>query len=181
MSKNNYVDNKKFYEAFVARKIKVDAALLAGEDVPRIDDYIGKCIYDICTHLSYKPNFINYSYRSEMISDALENCVVAVDKFDSEKYDNPFAYFTQIAFWAFLRRIEAEQKQQYLKFKLLEELPVDEMIETVDANTGDSHYKPAIDFMRDHSYFNTKDYEDKRNAKKKTKTPIESILESDEE
>lgn len=181
MAKNNYVDNKKFYESLVERKAIREACEAKGEEVPRISDYLGKTILDICTRFSYSPNFINYSFREEMIGDALENCLRVIDNFNTELYSNPFAYFTQITFFAFLRRIDQEKKQQYIKFKLLEELPIDEMIETIDHDSGDSHFKPAIEFMRENSYFNTKEYEDKHAAKKKVKTPIESILEANEE
>ena len=180
MAKNNYVDNKKFYESLIERKALYDACILNNEEPPPISNYLGKTLLDICTHFSYRPNFINYSFRDEMIGDALENCLRVIDNFDTVKYNNPFSYFTQIAFFAFLRRIATEQKQQYIKFKLLEELPIDEMIESVDADSGESQFKPAIEFMRDHSFFNTKEYEDKRDAKKKIKTPIESILEAEE-
>ena len=181
MSKNNYVDNKQFYAALVERKALQKAAEEAGVEGPEITNYLGKTLLDICTHFSYRPNFINYSFREEMIGDALENCLSVIDNFDTVKYNNPFSYFTQIAFFAFLRRIEMEKKQQYIKFKLLEELPMDELIEMVDADTGDAHFKPAVEFMREHSYFKTKEYEDKRDAKKKVKTPIENILESSED
>jgi len=181
MAKNNYVDNKQFYAALVERKLLVDTAIAAGEEPPNITNYLGKTILDICTHFSYRPNFINYSFRDEMIGDALENCLNVIDNFDTVKYSNPFAYFTQITFFAFLRRIETEKKQQYIKFKLLEELPLDEMIEMVSADTGEAHFKPAVEFMREHSYFNTKEYEDKRDAKKKVKTPIESIMDAGDE
>lgn len=181
MSKNNYVDNVKFQAALVERKAAVDTALAKGEEKPRITEYLGKTISDICTHFSYKPNYINYSFREEMISDAIENCLRVIDNFDTEKYSNPFAYFTQVTFYAFLRRIEEEKEQQYFKFKLLEELPVDEMIETTDSDSGDSRFTPAVDFMRDNIYFDTHEYEQKRKAKKKPKTPIESILEINDE
>ena len=180
MSKNNYVDNKQFLAAMIERRALVAKAEAEGKEKPQISNYLGKTINDICTHFSYQYKFINYSFRDEMIGDAVENCLRVIDNFDPAKSDNPFAYFTQISFFAFLRRIELEKKQQYIKFKLLEELPADELIEMVDSESGDSHFKPAVDFMRENSYFNTKEYEDKLAAKKKPKTPIESILESDE-
>jgi hypothetical protein len=180
MAKNNYVDNKEFLAAMIERKGLVDAALAAGKEPPQITNYLGKTMMDICTHFSYRPNFINYSFRDEMIGDALENCLKVIDNFDSEKYSNPFAYFTQIAFFAFLRRIAQEEKQQYIKFKLLEELPMDEMIEMVCNDTGEASFKTAVDFMRDHSFFNTREYEDKIAARKKPKTPLESILDDEE-
>ena len=174
----HYVDNAKFYEALVERKALITEALANDKESPLISDYLGKCIFDICTHIAYMPNFINYSYRSEMISDAIENCIEAIDKFKPDEYDKPFAYFTQISYWAFLRRIEKEKKQQYIKFKMLEEIPIDEMIEIQNHDTGDTIYRPAIDFVRDNSYFSTKDYEDKKMSKKKVKNPIETALDA---
>ena len=112
-----------------------------------------------------------------MIGDAIENCLAVIDNFDPAKSSNPFAYFTQITFFAFLRRIQIEKKQQYIKFKLLEELPLDELIEMTDSETGTTSFKPAVEFMREHSYFNTKEFEDKIEAKKKPKTTLEIILE----
>jgi hypothetical protein len=177
MSKNNYVDNKEFLAAIIERRELVATALAAGKDKPQISNYLGKCIQDICTHFSYRPNFINYSFREEMIGDAIENCLAVIDNFDPAKSSNPFAYFTQITFFAFLRRIQIEKKQQYIKFKLLEELPLDELIEMTDSETGTTSFKPAVEFMREHSYFNTKEFEDKIEAKKKPKTTLEIILE----
>lgn len=111
-TKRHYVNNKDFYEAIVAYKTK-----LKDNPEARIPDYIGQCIFAICTKLSTKPNFIGYSFRDEMISDGVENCIASVNGFDPEKSSNPFAYFTQIAWNAFIRRISKEKKQQYIKHK----------------------------------------------------------------
>ena len=110
----NYVDKKEFLAALMERyeKIKTDP------DLP-ISRYLGTCILEICTRASFMPSYINYSYRDEMIGDAIEVSISAIDKFKIEKSENPFGYFTQIAVWAFWRRIEAEKKQQYFKGKLL--------------------------------------------------------------
>lgn len=92
------------------------------EEPPRIPNYIGECIYLICNKLAYKPNFMNYTYKDEMISDGVENCVASVNNFNPEKSTNPFAYFTQIAWNAFLRRIAKEKKQTYIKHKNFENI-----------------------------------------------------------
>lgn len=89
------------------------------EEEPKIPDYIGACILQICNKLSFKSNFINYTYRDEMIGDAMENCIVSIKSFDPDKSNNPFAYFTRIAYNAYVRRIQKEQKQQYIKHKNL--------------------------------------------------------------
>jgi hypothetical protein len=111
-TKRHYVNNKDFYEAIVLYKQK-----LAENPNTRVPEYIGQCILAICNKLSTKPNFIGYSFRDEMIADGIENCIASVDGFKPEKSSNPFAYFTQIAWNAFIRRITKEKKQQYIKHK----------------------------------------------------------------
>ncbi len=116
----HYVDNEEFLEAMVAWKVTVADAEAAGDQKPGVTEYIGKCFLDIATHLSYRPNFIGYSYREEMISDGIENCLMYCSNFDPAKSSNPFSYFTQIIYYAFLRRIQKEKKQQYIKFRCFE-------------------------------------------------------------
>ena len=115
--KPHYVDNKEFLRAMVEWK---DNCKEEGEQLP-VTNYIGECFLKIATHLSYRPNFINYTYRDEMISDGIENCLQYVNNFNPEKSNNPFAYFTQIIYYAFLRRIEKEKKQLYIKYKTMDE------------------------------------------------------------
>lgn len=110
--KRHYVNNKDFYEAIVVYKTK-----LRENPKTTVPNYVGECILAICNKLSTKPNFIGYSFRDEMIADAIENCIASVDGFDPDKSNNPFAYFTQIAWNAFIRRIAKEKKQQYIKHK----------------------------------------------------------------
>lgn len=112
-----YVDNKKFYQAIVDHKHKSQAAVLIGKQVPRLSDYIGECIWKIANHLSYKPEFINYSFREEMVDDGIENCLMYFNDFDPDNYQNPFAYFTQITYFAFVRRISKEEKLRYTTYK----------------------------------------------------------------
>lgn len=119
-SGKHYIDNKKFYTAIIHHKQQVEIARQAGKEEPRIPAYIGECLYKIATRLSLKPNFISYTFRDEMISDGLENCINYLNNFDPEKSDNPFAYFTQIIWFAFLRRIDKEKKHLYIKQKTLE-------------------------------------------------------------
>ena len=116
----HYVDNKSFYTAMLHYKNECDKAKAEYKEAPPIPPYIGECLYKIATKLSLKPNFINYTYRDEMISDGLENCINYLHNFNPEKSDNPFAYFTQIIYYAFLRRIEKEKKHLYIKQKTLE-------------------------------------------------------------
>jgi len=118
--KKNYVNNAEFYEAMVKYKNDVCEAEECGDPPPVIPNYIGECVYQIANRLSYKPNFVNYSYRDDMIADGLENAIMAINNFDPEKSKNPFAYFTQIIYYAFLRRIQKEKKQLYVKHKVIE-------------------------------------------------------------
>ena len=92
----------------------------AGNQPPPVTNYIGECFLKIATHLSYRPNFINYTYKDEMISDGIENCLQYASNFNPEKSKNPFAYFTQIIYYAFLRRIQKEKKQTHVKNKVIE-------------------------------------------------------------
>lgn len=126
----NYVNNKEFLDALIKYKKSVNDAIKNDKKKPKIPNYIGECFLKIATHLSYKPNFVNYMFREDMISDGIENCVQYIDNFDPEKSKNPFAYFTQIIWFAFLRRISKEKKQLDIKNKLLEKSGYDEVMHT---------------------------------------------------
>jgi len=116
----HYVNNKEFLIAIVEYKAMVRRAAENGEPKPRITNYLGECFLKIATHLSYKPNFVNYMFKDDMICDGIENCVQYINNFDPEKSSNPFAYFTQIIHYAFLRRIQKEKKQLEIKSKIIE-------------------------------------------------------------
>jgi hypothetical protein len=117
----HYVDNKKFYEEILKYRENVQKARAEGKQDPRLPEYIGECIYKIAKKLSTMPRFINYSYRDEMISDGIENCIMYFKDFDPNKTQNPFAYFTQIIYYAFLRRISKEEKNRYIIYKNFQE------------------------------------------------------------
>ena len=127
----HYVNNNQLLEAVMVYRGKVAAAAEEGQPKPRITNYLGECFLKIATHLSYKPNFVNYMFRDDMISDGIENCVQYIHNFDPEKSRNPFAYFTQIIHYAFLRRIQKEKKQLEIKTKIIEKSGFDEVM-TVD-------------------------------------------------
>ncbi len=131
-----YVNNKEFLAAIVEYRNKVHNAKELSQDRPRVTNYLGECFLKIATHLSYKPNFVNYMFREDMICDGIENCLQYIDNFDPEKSKNPFAYFTQIIYYAFLRRIQKEKKQLEIKGKILERSGYDEVMHT-DSYTGD--------------------------------------------
>ena len=111
----HYVDNKVFLQAMIEWKEKCKLAEEADDEKPPVTNYIGECFLKIATHLSYRPNFINYTYKDDMISDGIENCLQYASNFNPEKSNNPFAYFTQIIYYAFIRRIQKEKKQTHVK------------------------------------------------------------------
>ena len=135
----HYVNNKEFLEALVVFKAKCPAAKEAGEPRPQISNYIGECFLKIATHLSYKPNFVNYMFREDMICDGIENCVQYIENFNPEKSKNPFAYFTQIIYYAFLRRIQKEKRQLEIKNKILDKSGYEVAFHT-DDKSGSSDY-----------------------------------------
>ena len=119
--KQHYVDNEKFLVVMSEYREKYLQAKDNDTELPIIPDYAGECFLKIAERLSHRPNYINYAFREEMVSDGIENCVMYAGNFNPEKSKNPFAYFTQIIYFAFLRRIEKEKKQLYIKYKTMEE------------------------------------------------------------
>ena len=135
----HYVNNKELLQALIVYREKVAHAKENDLPKPRITNYLGECFLKIATHLSYKPNFVNYMFRDDMISDGIENCVQYIHNFDPEKSKNPFAYFTQIIHYAFLRRIQKEKKQLDIKTKIIERTGFDEVMKVEDNSlSGDS-------------------------------------------
>lgn len=174
----HYVDNKQLYFTIIDYKSRVEEAKKQNKPKPVIPDYVGLCILQIANRLSTKPNFINYSYREEMISDGIENCISYFDNFDPTKSDNPFAYFTQIIYYAFLRRIQKEKKHVYTRHKLAENnVLFDELVELSDHD----------DFVIDASHFEAdnisefmKSFEDSIEKKKqKRKKGIDLFIEEE--
>ena len=162
--KVHYVDNKQFLAAIVERKEQIREAESVGEPKPQISNYLGECILKIANHLSYRPNFINYTYKEEMISDGIENSLQYIDNFDPEKSNNPFAYFTQIIYYAFIRRIAKEKKQQKIKDKILKRSNITDMI-SVMAHDDEADYQTQyIDFLDKYSFDDSDD--DKEKEKK---------------
>ena len=125
--KEHYVNNKEFLAAMVEYTKNVNRAKRNKQPKPPVTDYIGSCFLKIANHLSYRPNFINYTFRDDMISDGIENCLQYLDNFNPKKSNNPFAYFTQIIYYAFIRRIQKEKKQVTIKNRLITESNYDDM------------------------------------------------------
>jgi DNA-directed RNA polymerase specialized sigma subunit len=142
---SHYVDNKKFLAALIEYKAGIDAAKEKNEELPQVPRYIGECFIKIATHLSYKSNFINYTFKDDMISDGIENCLTAAAKFDPAKSSNPFAYYTQIIYFAFIRRIQKEKKHQATKYKIIENLDLDSIIQNSDDSESS---RQLVDYLK---------------------------------
>lgn len=133
---SHYVNNEQFLKALVDYRKQVKAAKRSGEEKPQVSNYIGECFIKIADHLSRAPNFNSYTFRDEMISDGIENCIQYVDNFNPSKSKNPFAYFTQIIYYAFLRRIMKEKKQLYVKYKSAEQSGILDENELLEDENG---------------------------------------------
>ena len=120
VNKIHYVDNAKFLEAMIEYKKEYIKAKEENADLPMISEYLGSVFLKIAQRLSFRPNFINYAFKNDMISDGIENCLHYIHNFNPERSNNPFAYFTQIIFYAFIRRIQKEKKQLYIKYKSMQ-------------------------------------------------------------
>jgi hypothetical protein len=151
----HYVDNARFLAEIKTYRAACAKAKRAKQPIPDLPEYIGKCFLDIATHLSYKPNFVAYTYREDMISDGIENCLVYFHNFDPDKSSNPFGYFTQIIYYAFIRRIQKERKHTYIKYKALEQAVIAggahtsvEGGERIPADTTMLEFDNVKDFIR---------------------------------
>ena len=170
----HYVDNKEFLKAMVEFKGECKTAEENDQVQPAISNYIGECFLKIATHLSYRPNFINYTYRDEMISDGIENCLQYVANFNPEKSNNPFAYFTQIIYYAFLRRIAKEKKQTHVKNKMIESSQYESWVQMDwdDASYSVTGFDPTVMLPEEDVYKPKKKLTDKSKG-------LESFMESD--
>lgn len=179
MAKNHYVNNADFLKALIQYKKECRKAKRDGTIKPKIPNYVGKCLMLIAENLSHKPNFISYSFRDEMIADGVENCIMYFDNFDPKKSKNPFAYFTQIIYFAFLRRIHKEKKQLYVKYKSTEQIGVldeyeqFELEETGGATKQFEMYDNISEFIQNYE-------QSKLLKKKKTKKSLELLIDEDE-
>jgi hypothetical protein len=149
----HYVNNKEFLAALIKYREDKEIAVLQNKPKPPIPRYIGECFLKIANHLSFKPNFVNYMFKEDMISDGIENCVQYIHNFNPEKSQNPFAYFTQIIHYAFLRRIQREKRQLEIKNKILERSGFSEVFG--DDNTVDGSNYSDYNSIKDniHSKF----------------------------
>ena len=170
----HYINNPDFLRALIEYKEAKDLSTKNKTEPPPIPNYIGECFMKIAEGLSHKPNFINYTYRDEMMSDGIENCLMYFDNFVPTKSKNPFAYFTQIIYYAFLRRIQKEKKQTYVKYKATEQMGILDEFEMLELEDGSSMQFQLYDNIAE--FIET--YEDAREKKKEVKKPkgIEKFL-----
>ena len=154
-SKNvHYVNNAEFSQAVVDYVKTVNAAKEKEEPLPIVTDYIAMCFLKIAENLSHKSNFIRYTYREEMVMDAVENCLRAVENYNINATTrtgkpNAFAYFTQIIWYAFLRRIQKEKKQQDIKHKYMSQSGVEAFIMLDDDKGGLAVASHFVDVLKD--------------------------------
>ena len=176
MKKKNehYVDNSKFLEAMKEYKILCEDAKKNDKEKPLVTNYIGGCFLKIANHLSYRPNFINYTYRDDMISDGIENCLQYLDNFDPEKSKNPFAYFTQIIYYAFIRRIQKEKKQVEIKQKLLHDSNFDDL--ALQPQDDTAYTNQFTEFLRNNQTVDEKPVEKKDKKRRNLKGKLDKFL-----
>lgn len=149
--REHYVNNESLLNAFIQYKKDLATAESSGDPKPQVPEYIAECLLKIATRLSYKSNFINYAFREDMIADAIENCLTYIGNFDPNKSRNPFAYFTQIIYYAFLRKIQKEKKQLYIRYKALENSDImDDLVHSPQVENISSTGVPKLyDNMRE--------------------------------
>ena len=176
MSKQkHYVNNEDFLKALVQYKKDCKQAIKHKEPKPKVPEYIGECFMKIAEGLSHKPNFINYPHRDEMIGDGIENCLMYFENFNPEKSKNPFAYFTQIIYFAFLRRIQKEKKQLYIKYKATQQVGVLDEYEMLEFEDGTTKQFELYDNISEF----IENFEEGKRKKKEANKPkgIEKFLE----
>lgn len=146
----HYVNNADFSNAVVEYVTLVNEARHDEKQIPEVPQYIAECFLRICEGLSHKSNFIRYTYREEMVMDAVENCLKAILNYNIETATrtgkpNAFAYFTQIAWYAFLRRIEKEKKQQDIKIRFLTKSGIEDFIQAGEDTQAEAAF---VDILR---------------------------------
>ena len=180
VNKAHYVDNAKFLEAMIEYKREYNKAKEDDTDLPMISEYLGSVFLKIAQRLSFRPNFINYAFKNDMISDGIENCLHYIHNFNPEKSNNPFAYFTQIIYYAFIRRIQKEKKQLYIKYKSMQNYSTaPEYMDQEKANNNfislsdyeNSDFKIMVD-----EFVDTFEKSKKKKAVKKTESNLELFM-----
>ena len=171
----HYVNNKEFLAAMVEYRKSVNRAKRKKKAKPPVTNYIGECFLKIANHLSYRPNFINYTYRDDMISDGIENCLQYLDNFNPDKSNNPFAYFTQIIYYAFIRRIQKEKKQVLVKQKIIQNADTESFLTQLDGD--DTQYKnQMIEFLKANQGNVIEEPKTKKQKKKEKQKNLEKFM-----
>lgn len=161
----HYVNNADFLKALIEYKKNCDEADKQKKIQPQVPNYVGECFLKIAEHLSRKPNFASYSFRDEMIADGIENCMMYFRNFNPEKSKNPFAYFTQIIYYAFLRRITREKKQLYVKYKATEQIGILDEYELLEDGEGNTRQFELYDNIAEFIH----NFEESKKKKKELK------------
>jgi len=181
VAKVHYVDNALFLEAMIEYKKQWQISKDNDEELPIISEYLGSVFLKIAQRLSFRPNFINYAFKNDMISDGIENCLHYIHNFNPEKSSNPFAYFTQIIYYAFIRRIQKEKKQLYIKYKSMQNYEISP--EYVEYMNYDEDFKTTTDFKNsdfrvvvDEFVDNFEKSKKKKAAKKTEPTTLELFM-----
>ena len=177
VNKAHYVDNAKFLEAMIEYKREYNKAKEDDTGLPQISEYLGSVFLKIAQRLSFRPNFINYAFKNDMISDGIENCLHYIHNFNPEKSNNPFAYFTQIIYYAFIRRIQKEKKQLYIKYKSMQNYEI--APEYMDQEKSNNNYISLSDYENSDFKVMVDDFVDtfEKSRKKKAVKKSESNLE----
>ena len=181
-NKIHYVDNAKFLEAMIEYKNEYNESIKNNKELPQISEYLGSVFLKIAQRLSFRPNFINYAFKNDMISDGIENCLHYIHNFNPEKSTNPFAYFTQIIYYAFIRRIQKEKKQLYIKYKSMQNyetmpgyMDIDHVNDGPDpiGDYRNSDFKIVVD-----EFVENFEQKKKKKAVKKTESNLELFMSS---
>jgi len=150
----HYVNNADFSTAVVNYVTVLNEARKQEKTLPVVPDYIAQCFLRIAEGLSHKSNFVRYTYREEMVMDAVENCLKAIENYNLEAATrsgkpNAFSYFTQISWYAFLRRIAKEKKQQDIKAKYITQSGIEEFIASTEDKQAKQVAQRFVDTLRD--------------------------------
>jgi len=174
----HYVDNQRFLLEMTEYQNERKTAKDNGIEPPPCPDYIGECFLKIAQRLSFRPNFINYAFREDMISDGIENCVQYMNNFNPEKSKNPFAYFTQIIYYAFIRRIQKEKKQLYIKYKTMDSnSSLGDNVEVSADDTQNYVYETMTNDQKVNMYDFISNFEEAKKKKKVATTKKATSLE----
>lgn len=183
---NHYVDNKQLYEALVAWQKDLRKATRKKLPKPQLPDYVAECMMKMANRLSQKAGFVNYTFREDMVGDALESCLRYIHNFDPDKSTNAFAYITQIIHNAFIRRIQKEQKQLYVKMIIVDNADFIDSYERQDGDTN-TYNNSYVTYLQENKgdviskFENWKESKKNKAAKKKSEARLTGLFEDEEE